>query len=284
MRSRLSFVWCAAIAFAALTGCAKHDTQTAQSTESDSLIASNPVEAPSGNLKPQVPFEAAPPAEAPPPAPAPRPSRSPRRTPAHPHHASANDAETPADEPSNTPSAASPAPAPAQAPGLNIEWGSYLHVTFDTAISSETAQAGDSWTGTLKDPVYAKDQVALPAGSVVHGTVKDAKAAAKGDRASLTLTVDAVDVGGRSWPVPATADPIVAGSTRLRNVGAVAGGAGVGAILGRAIGGSKGTLIGGLLGGAAAGGAVARSKGYQVVVKAGTTMTFTVAGDAVVRP
>ena len=49
-----------------------------------------------------------------------------------------------------------------------------------------------------------------------------------------------------------------------------------GAIIGKAVGGGgKGALIGGLLGGAAAGGATAASKGYQVVLKEGTDLTFT---------
>jgi len=76
----------------------------------------------------------------------------------------------------------------------------------------------------------------------------------------------------------------VAGSTRARNVGAVAGGAAAGALIGKAVGGSgKGALIGGLIGGASAAGAAAASKGYQVVLKEGTVITFSVKENVMVR-
>ncbi len=266
-------------------GCAKHDTQTAQSAGSDSLIASNPLEAPSGSLKPQVPYEPAP-AAAPEPTPAPRHAARPPEEHVRRHHERAHATPTPSEprESSEAPAPEAAAPGPASAPGLNVEWGSYLHVTIADALSSETAKVGDAWSGTLKDPVYVRDQVALPAGSTVHGTVTDAKPAEKGDRASLTLEVTSVEANGQSWPILAKADPIVAGSTRARNIGGIAGGTAAGALIGSAVGGGKGSLIGGLLGGVASGAAVARSKGYQAVVKSGTTMSFTVASDVVVRP
>ena len=50
-----------------------------------------------------------------------------------------------------------------------------------------------------------------------------------------------------------------------------------------AAGGNKGALIGGLLGGGAATGAVAKSKGYQVVLKPGTELTFTVSRSVVMK-
>jgi len=72
-------------------------------------------------------------------------------------------------------------------------------------------------------------------------------------------------------------------SPRARNLGAVAGGAAAGALIGKAAGGGKGALIGGLIGGAAAGAGVAASKGYQVVIKEGTPLTFTVDEDKFVK-
>jgi hypothetical protein len=126
--------------------------------------------------------------------------------------------------------------------------------------------------------------MALPAGSVVHGTVIDAKPAQAGDRALLALELTSIDAFGKTYPVSGTMDPIVAGSPRVRNVGAIVGGTAAGALIGKAVGGGKGSLVGGLIGGAAAGGAVARSKGFEVVLKPSSTVTFTLAKDAVVRP
>src|SRR5262249_32645930 len=115
------------------------------------------------------------------------------------------------------------------------------------------------------------------AGSMVHGVVKAVKPAQKGDRAMLQLAITSIEVEGKSHNIHATGEEVVAGSTRARNLGTVAGGAAAGALIGKAVGGSgKGALIGGLIGGAAATGAVANTKGYQVVVKEGAAMNFTV--------
>jgi hypothetical protein len=125
--------------------------------------------------------------------------------------------------------------------------------------------------------------LAFPAGSVVHGTVKDATPAKAGGRALLALEMTSIDAFGNTYPVSGTMDPIVPGSPRARNVGAIIGGTAAGALIGSAVGGGKGSVIGGLVGGAAAGGAVAHSKGFQAVVKPGDMVTFTLAKDAVVR-
>ena len=148
-------------------------------------------------------------------------------------------------------------------------------------LSSETAQPGEEWTGTVKTPVIVGTSAPIPAGSVVRGVVSGVKGAEKGSRAFLVLTVTSITVNGKSHAVSAGTDSIIAGSTRARNLGAIAGGAAAGALIGKAVGGSsKGAVIGGLLGGAAATGAVAASKGYQVVLKPGTVIQFTVSGNA----
>lgn len=64
----------------------------------------------------------------------------------------------------------------------------------------------------------------------------------------------------------------------------MAGGTTVRALIGKAVGGSnEGALIGGLLGGGAATGAVVASKGYQVVIKPRTQVTFTVNRAVAIR-
>jgi hypothetical protein len=167
-------------------------------------------------------------------------------------------------------------PAPAESPGITVPSSTRVAITLNTNLSSETAQVGDTWTGVVKDNVVVGEKTVIPSGSIVSGTVSAVKRAEKGDRAMLDLAVDGLTVEGSQYKVHATTEAIVAVSTRARNVGAVAGGAAAGALIGRAVGGSgKGALIGGLLGGAAAGGAVAKSKGYQVVLKEGTQLTFT---------
>ena len=239
----------------ALAGCGQKSAETASTASSDSLLASSPIEPPQGELKPQTDFQPEPaPAETPTPVPVPAPK----------------------------PQAAAPKPKPAApaAPTATIAAGTGLKVTMGTPLTTETAQPGQEWTGMIAEAVTVGNLAPFPAGSVVHGVVDGVKAAEKGDRAVLVLRITGIEANGKMHAIGATADSLVAGSTRNRNVGAVAGGAAAGALIGRAIGGSgKGALIGGLIGGAAATGAVASSKGYQITVKEGAELEFKVDQD-----
>jgi hypothetical protein len=254
----------ALVAAAVLAGCSKK-TDTASTTTTDSTaFATNPTEQTPGTITPQGQV---PPPEPEPPAPTPRASTKPRST-----------------APRSTAPKAKAAAAPAEAPGVTVPIGTSLAVTVNTSMSTETAQVGDTWSGVVKENVNVGEKTVIPAGSVVTGTVTEVKPAVKGDRATLALGVSAVTVEGKEYPVRAATEPIVAGSTRARNIGAVAGGTAAGALIGRAVGGSgKGAVIGGLIGAAAAGGAVAKSKGYQVVLKEGTDITFNTTESVAIR-
>ena len=252
------------IAVVALAGCGAKTEQAAK-TGSDSLLAASPVEQPQGNITPATQFQGGgtgqgapaerPPAEAKPPAP--KPARKPATTPA-------------------------PRPAP-EKPGVTVPAGTGVTVALGAKLSSETAKVGDVWSGTIKNPVVIGTSAPFPAGSVVNGTVAAVKPAQKGDRALLVLAIESITVDGKAIAISAESDSMMAGSTRTRNVGAVAGGAAAGALIGKAIGGNKGALIGGLLGGGAAAGGAAASKGYQVTVDEGSDVKFHVRHDTTIR-
>lgn len=242
--------------------CAKKQETAQQETTVDSLLASNPSEQTTGNLTPQEQYQQPAPQEQTPPAPAPVTHTPKKKTPPAASSYTANN---------STP----------KSQGVTVPAGTSFKVAVSTGITSATAMPGDSWTGSVKDPVIVGDRVVIPAGAMVHGVVSGAKAAEKGSRAVLVLSVRSVEVDGKTHSLSANADSMIAGSTRARNVGAVAGGAGAGALIGKAIGGGKGALIGGLIGAGAATGAVAASKGYQVEVKEGAEVTFNV-NEAVV--
>ena len=243
--------------------CAKKQETAQQATTVDSLLASNPSEQTTGNLTPQEQYQQPAPQEQTPPAPAPATHTQKKHTSPPASSASHVANSTPTHE------------------GVTVPAGTSFKVAVSTGITSATAMPGDSWTGSVKDPVIVGDRVVIPAGAMVHGVVSGAKAAEKGSRAVLVLSVRSVEVDGKTHSLSANADSMIAGSTRARNVGAVAGGAGAGALIGKAIGGGKGALIGGLIGAGAATGAVAASKGYQVEVKEGAEVTFNV-NEAVV--
>ena len=267
MRRHLALSFASLLTLVALAGCGAKQTAMDSTASSDSLLATNPVEQPSGSITPTTDMnqqQQTPPAES---APATKPastSSKPRPRPA------ANN------------------PAPARDAGVRVDAGTALDISIDTKLSSETVNVGDTWSGTIKENVIVGDRVVFPAGSVVSGVVTESveagAAKSAGKTASLGLSVTAITVNGNKHAIEAGTEPIVAGSARARNIGAVAGGAAAGALIGRAVGGSgKGALIGGLLGGAAGAGAAAKSKGYQVVIKEGTVLTFKVNAPVTVR-
>jgi hypothetical protein len=246
-------------ALALIAGCGAKNQDQAMETSSDSLLAANPSEPAPGDLTPQTAYQQpAEPAPVAPPTPAPKPRSQSRPN----------------------PPAAKPAPSN---PGVTVPEGTGIKVAVSAQITSETAQPGDTWTGEVKEPVIIGTAAPIPAGSVVHGVITGSLPAERGNRAVLVLAVKSITVGTTEYAVPAGTDSIIAGSPRARNLGAIAGGAAAGALIGKAVGGNKGALIGGLLGGGAATGAVAKTKGYQVVLKPGTELTFTVNRSVVMK-
>ena len=248
----------AAIAVALFTGCSRKADES--TTSADSLLSPSPVEQPQGDLTPQTAYQS--PQEQAPPATTPK---------AKPRTSGGGNA------PASTPK------APAN-PGVTIPEGTGISVAVDAQLSSETAHEGDTWTGTVKEPVVVGSAAPIQAGSTVHGVIVGVHPAQKGTRAYLVLAVTSVDVNGRTVGLHATADSIIAGSTRTRNLGSIAGGAAAGAIIGQAVGGGgKGAVIGGLLGAGAATGAVAASKGYQATLKEGSVLVFRVDRSTTIR-
>jgi len=167
---------------------------------------------------------------------------------------------------------------------LTVPSGTSIEVTLNTALTSKTANVGDTWSGSVRNPVSLDGRNVIPAGSSVTGTVSGALAAERGNRAMLDLALTTVTVGEHAYTVHGGMESIIAGSPRARNLGAIGAATAAGAIIGHAIGGSgKGTLIGAVVGGGAATGVVAHSDGYQVVLKPGTDLRFTTSEAVAVR-
>jgi hypothetical protein len=170
------------------------------------------------------------------------------------------------------------------APRMTVPSGTHLTVRLASGVSSETAHVGDAWSGVVVSPVRVDGHEIMAAGAEVRGTVTGAQGARRGSRAMLDVAIEEVVVDGRTVSLPAATDAVIAGSPRARNLGAIAGGAAAGALIGKAVGGDgKDAAIGGLIGGATATAVVAKTKGYQVVLKPGTVLEFTVSEDVAMR-
>lgn len=175
---------------------------------------------------------------------------------------------------------------PRAATAYTVAAGKTLRVRLNEELDSEKARVGDTFTGTIVDPVYSSGGVmVIPQASTITGRVSSVTRAGKGGEPA-TLDVQFV-----SLELPnSTRRPISGSLTQLsesggesdnegtvsakrtkdRNVKFIGGGAAGGAVLGGIAGGGKGAVIGGLIGAGAGllGGKL--KKGHEVKVKSGT--------------
>lgn len=173
--------------------------------------------------------------------------------------------------------------SPAPAPRHTLLSGTRIDVVLQSEISSKTANVGDGWHGTVQEAVATQNGGMIPAGSAVDGVVTGVIPAKRGSRAMLDLGVRHIRVNGHDESIMASTESVIAGSPRARNLGAIAGSAAAGALIGSQVGDGKNKTVGALIGAGVATAVVASSDGYQVVLKSGTAMTFTINQTVAVR-
>jgi hypothetical protein len=178
-----------------------------------------------------------------------------------------------------------PKPAPAPAP-LALGAGATMATSLDREISSKTDKPGAIVTASVASDVKdASGRVVIPAGSRVTMTITQIhESENKGDKTGkLTLTPTSVEIGGQSYALTGSADPLdrklVDRKTNAGDVAKVGAGAAAGAIVGRVIGGStKGAVIGGLIGGAVGTQRAIETQDRDVVVPASSRVEITLDG------
>ena len=170
---------------------------------------------------------------------------------------------------------ATPLPPPVQRM-LTIQSGTTVVIRLVDGISSETAQAGQTFRATLDSPLSSEWDVAIPAGYNVEGHVVEAKSAGKfAGQSELVLQLDRILVGDKSYSIQ-TDQYRREGKNRSTNTAEKVGaGAVLGAIIGGIAGGGKGAGIGAAAGGGAGGAVQAASKGQPVKLPSETVLNFT---------
>lgn len=178
--------------------------------------------------------------------------------------------------------------APPRAPvivDVTVPSGTNLVVYLNDGVSSETANEGDRFTGTLGEPIYVNDKIAVPKNAQVSGRVVSAKGATKfKGNSELVLQLTALSYGGRNYQIN-TNQWAKQGAGRGKNTAAkVGGGAALGAIIGGIAGGGKGAAIGAGVGAGAGTGVQAVTKGEKVELKPESMLQFTLQAPVTVTP
>ncbi len=153
--------------------------------------------------------------------------------------------------------AVSPILESAQKQQAVIPAGTTIEVRLNSELDTGEAKAGQTFTGTVAQPVIVGGKTVLARGTTVRGRITEVVSSGRLKRpASITLVLTShatqpLQIDGKSH--------------LLRNIALIGGGAGAGAAIGGATGGKKGAAVGAAIG-AGAGTATAYLTGKNEIV------------------
>jgi hypothetical protein len=157
-----------------------------------------------------------------------------------------------------------------------IPSGTLLKVTLIDAVDSNTSSAGDLFLANLSEAVMSDGVTLLQKGTQIRGRVVDAEGSSRvKGRASISLKLTEIVQGDRTIAIITDTYAATADSQQGRDAKVIAGGAGVGAVIGAIAGGKKGAAIGAATGGGAGTGVVLATKGKEIHYGPETRLNFT---------
>lgn len=163
------------------------------------------------------------------------------------------------------------------ADALVVPAGTELRLTLDDELATRSSQVGDPFEATVSDDVWIGGATAIPAGARLHGSVTAVQKAEGDQPGILKLEVETISLMGEQWPIDAVVSDVTpetrSESSTAENVAKVGVTTAVGAILGRAVGGStESTVVGAAVGAAAGTAIVLSTNGEYSVLPEGSEM------------
>jgi len=189
----------------------------------------------------------------------------------------AGPAQAPA-QPQAEPATTMEKPSPKPPPPVVLAAGTVISIRTNEKISAKESDAGQTFSAVVAQPVTHGGHTAIPAGSVVSGTIVKAHQGGKIKGGSeLALQLTSVRVHGTSYPISTEEFVQQAKGKGKRTAVAGAGGAGAGALIGGIAGGGKGAAIGGLAGGGAGVAGSAFTGNKELAIPAESVLQFKLA-------
>lgn len=164
--------------------------------------------------------------------------------------------------------------------------GTTLAVVLQNTVDSGKAQIGERVTLHTTVPIQVTEDVVVPAGSLVHGTVTHVKAAGrmKGG-AELTLRFNEIALlNGKSHEIECAPVRLVSKGDGKETAAEIGGGAAAGGLFAGVVGGKDDILKGVAVGAAVGTGVAVATKGQQIVLPAGKSLDIRLTAPLVLTP
>ena len=177
-----------------------------------------------------------------------------------------------------------PAPPQPVVHEVTVASGTELPLELLTALSSETATVESEVRARLKQAVMVHGEAVIPNGATLIGSVTEAERSGRVQgRARLAMRFTDVTFSGERHRIDTAPLSFEAEGTKKQDATKVGAGAGIGAVIGGILGGGKGAAQGAAIGGAAGGGAVLATRGKEVELASGSTLTAVLASPLTLR-
>ena len=167
---------------------------------------------------------------------------------------------------------------------VTIPAGTALTVRLGSTVSSRTSRIEDPVTATIVRPIVINGTTIVPAGTAVSGYVSQAERSGRvKGRARIGVRFNTVRVDGTRYRLQTTSINRVAPGTKKADATKIGIGAGAGALVGAITGGKKGAAIGSAVGAGGGTGVVLATRGREVSLPRGTTLTTRLTQPLTVR-
>jgi hypothetical protein len=151
-------------------------------------------------------------------------------------------------------------------------------------INVKHASSGESFTGTIVDPIEVGGSTVIPAGSGAEGIVVRAhkRGHFKG-RSYLQLTLTGLNVNGQHYRIETSSLTRTKKGKGKRTAAFIGGGSGLGMLIGGVATGGVGLVVGGLAGAGAGTGLAAFTGNKDITIPAESVVSFRLANSIQLR-
>ena len=157
---------------------------------------------------------------------------------------------------------------------VTLPAGTTLRLELKSAVASDSSRVEDAVRAELRQPVSVDGTEVLPVGTEVAGSVTNVERSGRvKGRARVSYRFNSLSHAGQQYDIKTAALSHQAEATKGEDATKIAVGAGAGAAIGAILGGGDGAAKGAAIGGGAGTGVVLATRGEEVRIGPGASVT-----------